>query len=251
MPRHNGRIKPSRGKLASLPQFAALAAQLRPPPAAVDYSGKGAVYTGTLANDRIGNCTCAGVFHLMQGWSAVTGRPVVATDAEAVALYSQLTGYDPATGANDNGADETAVMDAWVKGFAAPGGTTNALYSYAFISPQNLNHIRQAVATFGAVYLGLDLPASAERETDAGEPWTVPWFSPIVGGHCVVAAEYDENYLYVSTWGQRQPVAWSFVESYFDAAYAPLNPLWIEASGKAPNGLDLSALTADEAAVAN
>ena len=53
-----------------------------------------------LANDRAGDCTCAGVGHVIQQWTAYTdATPVVTNDAEVLAAYSAVSGYvagDPA-----------------------------------------------------------------------------------------------------------------------------------------------------------
>lgn len=249
MPRLLGRIQPNFARYQVLPRFAALAPQLPAPPAALDFTAGGAGYAGTLGNTTAGDCTIAGVGHLIQGWTAMTGRPTVAfSDEQALAVYSQVEGYDPQTGQPDNGMDETDVLDDWKTG-AGLFGTT--LVDYATVDPTNIQHIQQTIWVYGGIYLGLMLPRSAEQQTDAGQPWTRPWFSPILGGHCVVSQKYDQTYLYVDTWGQLQPVAWDFVQAYFDAAYAPLSPLWIGADSKTPNGLDLAGLTADLAAVAN
>lgn len=247
MPRRLGRLVPDRSRLVSLPQFAAVAPQLPDPPAAVNY-GTPQGYAGTLGNETAGDCTVAGLLRLQQNWAALQGQTLAFTDDQALAIYSQLTGYDPSTGQPDPGMDETVVLDDW----ASAGFMGNQLSAYCSVDPSNLTHVKQSIQTFGGVYLGLMLPRSAMEQTDAGQPWRVALLGRgILGGHCVVSFEYDESYLYVGTWGERQPVEWSFVERYFDAAYGVLDPLWIGADGLSPSGLDLSALTADLPAVAN
>lgn len=248
MPRFLGRIAPSKARLAALPMFAALAPQLPAPPRQIILTEAEAAitYAGTLGNTTAGDCTIAGVLRLMQRWSATNGPALAFTDEQALAIYSQLEGYNPATGEPDNGLVETDVLDDWKGGLAG-----NTLAGYSSINPADLLHIQQTIDVYGGAYLGLMLPESAERQTDAGQPWTVPWFSPILGGHCVPAFEYDDYYLYCGTWALRQPVAWDFVLRYFDAAYAPADSLWLGPDGKTPGGLDLAALTADLPAVAN
>ena len=73
----------------------------------------------------------------------------------------------------------------------------------------------------------------------------MPWFSPILGGHCVVAFDYDPDYLYVRTYGKKQAVEWPFVARYMDVGYAPVDPLWLGADGKSPGGLTLDQLLGD------
>lgn len=237
-----GRIRPSKARLAALPLFGALLApQLPAPPAALDFTSGGPAYAGTLGNTRAGCCTISGVGHLTQGWEAFHGRPAAFGDDQALALYSELEGYDPRTGQPDNGLVETDVLDYWVRN----GLFGSRLNAYSTINPSNATHIKQSIWVYGGVYLGLMLPESAERQTDAGAPWTVSWFTRMLGGHCVVSQKYDDNYLYVDTWGILQPVTWDFVYRYFDAAYAPYSPLWLDSQGKSPGGLDAAGLSAD------
>lgn len=249
MPRFLGRNKPSAARLAALPMAAPVLAQLPAPPARILLTEPEAAvaYAGTLGNATAGDCTIAGVGHLIERWSASVGPAVAFTDAQALAIYSQLEGYDPATGQPDDGLVETDVLDAWQRS----GLYGNTLAGYSTVDPRDANHIRQTIWVYGGIYLGLDLPQSADQQTDAGQPWTVPLWSPILGGHCVVGLEYDANYLYVGTWGRRQPVAWDFVLRYFDAAYAPANAAWVGPDGKTPGGLTLADLTGDLPFVAN
>lgn len=249
MPRCLGRIAPSKARLAALASFAAVSAQLPAPPKSIILPADkaAAAYAGTLGNTTAGCCTISGAGRLIQAWSALNGRPVAFTDAQALAEYSRVEGYNPATGLPDDGMVETDLLDDWVRG----GLFGNRLASYRSVNPRNVVHIKQTIWVYGGIYLGLQLPESAMQQTDEGRPWTLPWFSRILGGHCVVGLEYDESYLYCGTWGLRQPVSWDFVSYYFDAAYALLDSLWLGADGKTPGGLDLAGLTADLHYVAN
>jgi len=245
-----GRIRPERAALDALPRFAASpAVQSLPNPPASCNQATPASYSGTLGNTTAGDCTIAGVLRLMQSWSSRTAAtPLQFTDAQALDVYSALEGYDPATGQPDNGMVETDVLDYWVK----TGVYGNKLAGYSAIDPQEIEHVKQAIWIYGGVYLGLSLPEVAEQQTNAGQPWDLSWYqSRVLGGHCVVGLEYDETYIYVGTWGQRQPVTWRFFQRYFDAAYAPANGLWIGPEGKTPGGLTMDGLTADLNYVAN
>lgn len=244
-----GRVRPSPRRLAALPRFAAVQARLPDPPASADYTSDGAAWAGSMGNDTAGDCTIAGVGHLIQGWGAATGRPTPIGKAQAIAAYSALSGYNPATGANDTGLVETDVLDHWQQS----GFWGNRLAGYSFVDPTNAIHVKQSIWCFGGAYFGLELPGYAVKRTDRGEPWTLfplHQLMPMAGGHCVVGQKYDDEYLYVDTWGGEQAVAWDFVSYYFDAAYALVNPLWIGDGGIAPNGLDLAGLMSDLPAVA-
>ena len=60
-----------------------------------------------LDNDRIGDCTAAAAGHLIQSFSANAGALITPTDDQVLKVYVDTTGYDPQTGANDNGCPET------------------------------------------------------------------------------------------------------------------------------------------------
>ena len=93
--------------------------------------------------------------------------------------------------------------------------------------------------------LGLNLPKSAEQQTAAGAVWSVPWFSPIAGGHEVPILAYTPDLLLCVTWGQLQAMTWEFVAKYAEELDVVVDPSWIAANGQSPTGLDLGALIAD------
>src|SRR5258708_38970007 len=69
---------------------------------------------GMMDNDQIGDCTCAAAGHLLMEWTAsAQGKMYTPSDAQIVAAYSAITGYNPKTGANDNGAQELDVLNYW------------------------------------------------------------------------------------------------------------------------------------------
>src|SRR4051812_30434661 len=56
-----------------------------------------------MQNDTIGDCTCAAAGHMIQCWTANVGNVIVPSNASIIAAYAAITGYNPTTGANDNG----------------------------------------------------------------------------------------------------------------------------------------------------
>src|SRR5579863_10642044 len=77
------------------------------PPTTFDLTSKMPADWGMMDNDQIGDCTCAAAGHLIMEWTANAGKKMVTpTDKQIVAAYSAITGYNPTTGANDNGANE-------------------------------------------------------------------------------------------------------------------------------------------------
>ena len=104
--------------------------------------------------------------------------------------------------------------------------------------------MKQAIALFGGLYIGLSLPLSAQTQ-DVWDVDTSPngkrgsW-----GGHCVFVPDYDATGLTCITWGAPKKMTWPFWGTYCDEAHALLSPNW-----KAPAGFDLAALQADLASV--
>ncbi len=225
--------------------YSTYAANVVEPPPAVNWS-KAVDNWPMMLNDRIGDCTCAAAGHLIQCWTAnAAERATVPTDDEVVTAYSAVAHYDPATGANDNGAVELDVLNFWRQ----IGIAGNRLAAYTAVDPTNADHIRQAIWLFGGLYLGLVLPQSAEQQTVSGKPWISVWYSPIVGGHAVPAVGYDDQYVNVVTWGQVQLVAWEFLTRHCEEAYALVDQDWIRRAGTSPSGFDMASLEADLAEV--
>ena len=193
-----------------------------------------------LGNDVLGDCTCAAAGHMIECWSANAGVEKVPTDSSIIAAYSSITGYDPHTGANDNGAVCLDVLNFWRK----KGIAGSQISAYAALQPGNHDHVRQSLYLFGGVYLGLSLPLSAQTQ----KVWAVvkgprgragSW-----GGHAVPVVAYDAKGLTVVTWGMLKTMTWQFFSLYCDEAYALLSNDWLNA-GKSPAGFDLAALQQD------
>src|SRR3954470_7477044 len=67
-------------------------------------------------NDRIGDCTCAGAGHIIQSASTYgQGQTITISDDDVLRAYIANSGYDPRTGANDNGAVMQDVLNYWRK----------------------------------------------------------------------------------------------------------------------------------------
>ena len=113
--------------------------------------------------------------------------------------------------------------------------------------------VQQAVDMFGTVYLGLALPDFVVPSE--GDWLTIPWTLPPQSkgntspnpnnGHCVPIVGYDVENLYIVTWGVLKAMNYAFYNTYVDEAFAVLSPDWIEKTGEAPPGLNLSQLLAD------
>jgi len=236
---------------------------LPPPPAAVDWS-PAAGQLGMMANDRLGNCTCAGLGHMIQVWTGNAKPPAeVWTDAQVIAAYSQLCGYNPSDPSTDCGGVELDILNAW----RTTGVNGDQIVAYIALNPRNATELQQAIALFGGIYTGLALPISAQQQAIWDTTPSSPSDAGTWGGHCVpfcgyypaIAGDWFHRLLGASqfakggatciTWGQTKKLTWDFVSAYCDEAYAIVTQDFIEANGQSPSGFDLSTLQADLAAV--
>ena len=227
-------------------------------PPACDWTGAVTSW-GIDENDSVGDCTIAAADHLIRLWSANNGPMQSCTDQAIIAAYSAVSGYDPTTGANDNGAVELDVLNLW-KGPGIGGFTIDA---WADPSPQDIAHIEASVFLFGGCYLGVGLPLRAQQQLDAGLPWDVGhsgFFGRVRGidqpnswgGHAIPIVGYDRtNQMFKCiTWGQPQLLTYRWFQTYCDEAHTPASKLWIGGKGISPSLIDLPTLLADQAAIA-
>jgi hypothetical protein len=95
---------------------------------------------------------------------------VTPTDKQIGAAYSAVTGYNPATGANDNGAAEIDVLNYW-----RPSGIAgHKIGAYAAVEPRNHGNIMDSVFIFQGCYIGIQLPISAQAQVQNHQPWSLP-----------------------------------------------------------------------------
>ena len=199
-----------------------------------------------LANDTVGDCTCACAGHMEQNWTAHTFGLQTPTDEQILAAYSAITGYIPGDPSTDNGAAITDVLDYWQDA----GIAGRKILAWAEIDAADIDAIKQAVFIFGGLDIGFNVPQSAMDQFDAGQTWTVVPNSSIEGGHSVPILGYGSGGCTCVTWAKLQPMTWDFFKTYCDEAYAVITQDWLTAAQTTPiAGLDLAALQADLAAL--
>ena len=217
-------------------RYAALAPLPTPPPG-IDWTN--GIDWPLLANNMCGDCTVAGVLHAIQcaeRWRDGVGR--AATDAQAIYGYSTVSAYP----ASDNGAVIADVMAHWRDvGFNVPGGP-NQILSYVRVEPV---HLRTALWLLGPVIIGVQLPISAQQQSDWKAPANLDgdnapgsW-----GGHCVVVARMDaDGGVWLVTWGKLVHADAGWLTAYMDEAWSPVQPAWL-AAGKSPSGILATAIS--------
>ena len=226
-------------------------------PASCDYGDK-VTNWGMLKNDVLGDCTCAGILHAIMLWLSQNGIVRSFTDSDAIALYERLCGYNPNNPSSDQGGVELDILKAWRKQPIADC----QLLAFASVDPSNWEHVKLAHYLAGSLYMGVNLPLSAQKpglwSDTSGEPGS--W-----GGHALVTSAYTDPKrsllcslikrdsgarLTAITWGTTQDMTPAWLETYCDELWVPITSDWFK-EGKAPNGFNLAQLQADVAAISN
>jgi len=197
-----------------------LLVSLPDPPPTIDKTF-GITDWGMLGNDNAGDCTCAAAGHMIDSWTASAGAPILVGTDCVIAAYSAITGYNPTTGMNDNGAVITDVLNYWMQ----TGICGHQITAHAEVNITQLR-IMQALYLFDAVDVGIELPASAQSQV--GSLWDFPDGGPDAaggwGGHSVPIVYADMYSLKCVTWGALQSMTWRWFEYYCDEAHGCLSP---------------------------
>lgn len=211
------------------------------PPPAKDWTC-GITDWGVMLNDKLGDCTIAGVAHAVQVWSRCTGSEITVPDATVLSYFEKWDGYNPADPSTDTGGIELDVLNNWRQ----QGFDGHTLLAFADPKVANLDEIRQSITLFGGVYIGLALPLTAQTQ----DVWDVvpsggakakkgSW-----GGHCVFVPQYDEKGFTCITWGKPKTMTLAFWKKYCDEAHTLFGQNWLSAKG-APSGFDQPQLQTD------
>lgn len=234
-----GRLPVLTSRLMAVPGFPDYAARLPDPPPSAAWSEKVGDF-GAMLNTEIGDCTCAAAGHAIQVWTAANGKEVVPSDQDVLAMYEATGGYVPGDPSTDNGCVVLDVLNYW----RSHGLAGHKLEGYARIRGGNQRAVRQAIAMFGGVYLGVDLPVAWQRadkwDVGRGRDYTPnSW-----GGHAIIASGYSPDGITVITWGERMAMTWPALERYASEIYVLLDNDWAD-SDRAPNGFDFDQLSKD------
>lgn len=211
--------------------------------------GLKAVTYPMFANNRLGDCTAAGLGHMEQTTSRGKKAP---TEAQVIAFYSRVTGYDPATGVHDDGAYLLDCLNAATKPEYEldPG---NPIGPFVAIDPMRDDLVRFALWAFGGAYLGANMPITAQTQdkvwsyipaTNGNEPGS--W-----GGHAFnLLPKATKTKTTCVTWGTLVTIEEEWRHRYNDEVFAYLDADWIAtAHGGKVHGLDMAGLLSDLASI--
>ncbi|GAA4626583.1 hypothetical protein GCM10023196_035410 [Actinoallomurus vinaceus] len=220
------------------------------PPVKVDYVS--AVDEWPMyGNDQYGDCVWAMIGHTIEAATAYgQGRTVKVSEADVLRGYSDVTGFDPVDPSTDQGTVIQDALDYWRK--TGVGG--HQILAFAQVDIHDPGEVDAALWLFGHLQLGINFPAVAMDQFDAGQPWdVVKNDGGIEGGHAIdlgyvlgnppqlVGRAANGNYRII-TWGRVQEMTPAFWGRYVEEAWVVVTPEWISQKGTSPEGLDVAAL---------
>ncbi len=186
-------------------------------------------------NQSVGDCTIAGVSHLIAAWDAeVQEADPVPSEQEVLQTYFQLTGGP------DTGLNEASVLSTWRNS----GLFGRKIAAYAPVDCRDISEIHQSIAYFGGAYFGIVCPQSAQEQFASGDPWTCVPNSPVLGGHCIVGLGYTPQGVLCATWGGIAEVTYPFLARYLEESWAIVSNQMVERGSDALH-VDLASLEAD------
>jgi len=201
------------------------------------------------ANDEVGDCTCAAVGHMIDGWQmADAGQAHTFYDTAILRAYRAVSGWDGVPGSDsDRGANMLDVLN-YMRNVGLAGRRIGA---YVKVDIRDRARVKAAAFLFGGLYVGVQLPEFVQDQ----DHWSLSVDAPgsreagSWGGHAVNLVQHTPRVKQVVTWARRLNVTYEFLDRYCDEAYAILSPDWLGKDATAPNGFKLDQLKADLAAL--
>jgi hypothetical protein len=132
-------------------------------PPAVDWT-KAVPQYGMLLNDQLGDCVIAGMMHLAMGWQANAGTtPSAPSDAEVVAAYSAIGGYNSADPSTDRGCNMLDALNYWRSTGISIAAQNSRIAAFAEVNLANDAEVKAALWLFGGLLTGFQMPESAQN----------------------------------------------------------------------------------------
>ena len=214
-----------------------------PPPVVVDYTTVLPANLGVMLNDQQGDCTCAGIYHAKQVWTANANPPIQEElDSNVESVYEGACGYVPGNPSTDNGGVEQEVLAYWMKtGVPTVSGVDNLL-AFLEVDHRSTDDVKWAISDCGLVYIGIDVPAYLMDSVP--DVWDVnpAADNSIIGGHCIILPGYNSIGPKLISWGQVYQMTWAFFAQFTDEVYALADRSWITVKGTTPGGLSITQL---------
>jgi len=176
--------------------------------------------TPMFANDTFGCCVIAARAHQTLRFELIEqGSPCMITDKDVIREYMKETGGP------DTGLVVLESLKLWrVNGWKV-GRRTYRIQAFAEVNRLSKAEVQGAIFAKLGVNIGLNLPLTAQRQIQSGQPLDVlstkgdgapgSW-----GGHDVYVTGWTAEGPICVTWGRKVPMTWRFFAAYCDEAYA-------------------------------
>lgn len=218
-----------------------------PLPEVVDWTPKAMASIKMMyGNDQQGDCVIASAMHQVGMWTGNDGdTPALGTTQEALSTYHSWCGR------GDNGCNIASVLKLTQSQGVPVGGVRYKIDGFVSVDNTNKQLVMAAMAIFGSLKLGVDLP-SAWRNAPNNGLWDIT-NSGTVGGHDIPTMGYDSIGVTIATWAGLRKITWPAFLSrkYITECYLPLSPDWYGKDNLAPNGIDAATLKANLDAIKN
>lgn len=229
-------------------------------PTMVDWSAAAiSVIEDVEGNDRLGDCVLAEDAHYIAVLTGNANALYAYTQAQTIADYSAITGYNPADPNTDQGADPTTDLNYRVATGYADGSKD---IGWMLVDASDQADVEYAINTFGNLKLWFGIPDSIVNNmpSASGFVWDVSAGSANPNnGHCIGSCGYNVKQIQavavtvdgvlVMTWGMLGLITWAAMAAWFvpaqgGGAAVRVSSDWIsKATGNTPAGLNLVALT--------
>lgn len=199
-----------------------------------------------LYNNVAGSCVFSMLGQKINLLAQHVGRPDLRVTAEMVAAGYSTTGYDPLTGSGDNGAN---IREHLLKPGKARGWWGTRTLAYGRVDPRNSQEVALAVALFGGLLGGFNLPRIFDQQRDAHGryQWTRPegGWKPGDGpnsqnGHAIYLHAPGSG----DTWGECVVMDPPWMADSCDELWFELPDYW-QVGDRAPNGFAWQDLVRD------
>ena len=175
--------------------------------------------TPMFGNDTKGDCVIAGRAHQTLRFEDIEqGSVLMISDSDV------LKEYYKETGGPDSGLIVLDSLKLWRKKGWKVGRKNYKIQAFAEADYTNHTQVRQTIFSDVGIGLGVQLPNSAKKQIQTGQPWDVttgPDSKPgSWGGHYVYVPGYTPSGPVCVTWGRKQQMTWKWLDKYCDEAYA-------------------------------
>jgi hypothetical protein len=182
----------------------------------VDWSAPAmSVIENVEGNDSLGDCVLAEEAHFIGVVTGNAGTLYSYTQAQTIAAYSAITGYNPANPSSDQGTDPTVCMNYFTQNPYADG---SKLDGWVSVDATSVPEVQFAIGALGNLKIWLSLPDVYINPfpSSNGFVWDVATPNPSQG-HCIGSPAYNSprivgsnsNGVQIMTWGLIGTMTWS------------------------------------------